>query len=187
MLLTFPMDEHSTGCIAWGKVTSTDYRPYVPAVHTTEFRTGTVRYSLTVTVIIHATGRGEKAQYTYETANVVAFAKPNDPAKQKLGEVLNGLKRGDPVIVFGRYREGKTRERNGVEVLTRTIDAFAVLPVNQVYDAFLAEENARIEMAKERAMPEIPNDIPSAVSQKRMAVPQISHPVVIENEGGWFE
>lgn len=180
MLLTFPMDEHSTGCIAWGKVTSTSYNQYAPPVHTTEFRTGTVRYSMTVTVIIHSDGNKKNPKFSYESANVVAFAKPSDSSKQKLGDVLMELKRGDPVIIFGRYREGRTRERNGVETLTRTIDAFAVLPVNKVYDAFLAEENARIELAKERAMPEVPGD-------GRTAVPQISHPVVIENEGGWFE
>lgn len=180
MLLTFPMDEHSTGCIAWGKVMSTSYIPHIPVVHTTEYSTGTVRYSMTVTVIIHSNGDKKRPQYTYENATVVAFAKPSDSSKQKLGEVLMGLKRGDPVIIFGRYTEGRTRERNGFETLMRTIEAFAVLPVNQVYDAFLAEENARIELAQRRAMPEVPRD-------ERSSVPQITHPVVMEEKEGWFK
>lgn len=180
MLLTFPMDETSTGCIAWGKVTSASYNQYAPPVHTTEFRTGTVRYSMTVNVIIHSDGNKKNPKFSYESANVVAFAKLSDSSKQKLGEVLMGLKRGDPVIIFGRYREGRTRERNGVETLTRTIDAFAVLPVNKVYDAFLEEVNAPVEPPMERIITEIPGD-------GRTAVPQISHPVVIERNGGWFE
>ena len=196
MILTFPMDEYSTGCIAWGKITMSRGAAIAgdSPVKSTVFGTGTERLMFMMNVNARKTNQpGSKDGMLYESATVMTFARQDDPGAAKLADVVRKLRRSDPVLVFGKYtppREETTRNN----FILHGIEAFAVIPLAWTYD-ILNALYAQIVSQAEPPRPIKPRSVTRTASPKKAPavqkrteeeIPQITHPVVME-KGDWFE
>lgn len=194
MLLTFPMDEDTMGCIAWGKVmiNRTAARSGESPVRSTVYSTGTERMSFTINIHAKKSNEpGSRNGWIYESAVVNMYSREEDSCSKKLASVVGMLRKSDPVIVFGKYTASVQRGPGGREYTAHSIDAFAVIPTAWLYDIFGALFQQIVAQAEPpkalKGRPAVPPKKASVPVKPKTEAPQISHPVVIEDDGGWFE
>lgn len=194
MILTFPMDDTSMGCIAWGKITMGRGSALsgVSPIKRTVFGTGTERLTFIMNVNARKTNEpGSKNGMIFESAHVMFFAKEDNPAARKLADVIRKLRLSDPVLVFGKYVPPKD-EPGKYDFILHGIEAFSVIPLawtydilNGLFDQIVAQTEAP-RPPKYRNEPKAtkPRRELSTPKQKEEEIPQITHPVVMED---WFE
>lgn len=196
MIMTFPMDDTSMGCIAWGKITMGRGSALsgVSPIKRTVYGTGTERLMFLMNVNARKTNQpGSKNGMIFESANVMLFAKEDDPSARKLADVVRKLRRSDPVLVFGKYVPPK-EESSKNNFVVHGIEAFAVLPLAWTYDILngmftqIIAQTEPPRPPKYKNEPKVERPKREPVPQKKPEeVPQITHPVVVEKEGWWFE
>ena len=195
MIMTFPMDDATTGVIAWGKITMGRGSALsgVSPIKRTVYGTGTERLSFLMNVHARKTNQpGSRNGMIYESASVMLFAKADDPGAGKLADVVRKLRRSDPVLVFGKYIPPKEdSDRNNF--ITHGIEAFAVIPLAWAYDLLNVFFEDIIAQTEPPRPPKYRNDPKISKPKRDLApvkrteeIPQITHPAVME-KGDWFE
>ena len=196
MLITFPMDENTTGCIAWGKITVGRRTPLseVSPVKRMVYDSGTERLMFFMNVNVRKTNQpGSTDGKFFENAVVMLYVREGDPSAQKLADVVRELRRSDPVLVFGKYVPPKDETKKN-SFVGYGIEAFAVIPLAWTYDilnALFTQIIAQTELPKlptYRKGQKVERSKTEPVPQKKTEdIPQITHPVVMQKEGWWFE
>lgn len=195
MILTFPMDDATTGCIAWGKITVGRGNAFSGSspIKQMFYDNGTERLAFYMNVNARKTNQpGSRDGMLFENASVTIYAREEDPSAQKLADVVRKLRRSDPVLVFGKYVPPKDETQKN-RFVSHQIEAFAVIPLAWTYDILNALFTQIIAQAEPPKLPtyrkgqkvEKPKREPVPQNQTE-EVPQITHPVVMA-KGEWFE
>ena len=139
MILIFPVDEETEACIAWGKIRMPRTFSSSPVTVQT-FENGTEKFQFNMNVQSKkiSNGRGKKPTWQFEDANVVIWAKPEDVLTRKMADCVKLLRRGDPVLVFGRHFSREWTGKDGVVHSGHEISADMVIPSAWLYDVLLA-------------------------------------------------
>lgn len=189
MLIVFPVDEEgeSQACIAWGKVLGAQNNESVSPITKSDWPNGSTNYKFTMNVSTKKTvGEDGKEQRQFKWAHVEAWVRPYDYRDDKISDVLKLLRTGDKVLVFGRYKTYTYRDKKGVEQTGQTITTDVIIPAEWLYDILLAlfaqvvSQNPVLKKIDVKQAP--PKE--KKISGK---APQITHPVTIEDDEGWFE
>ena len=182
MLLVFPVDEEIEACIAWGKLRMP--RNFANAPVTVQaFENGTQKYQFSMNVLSKkiSNGRGKKPTWQFEEATVTIWAKPEDVMNRKLADCVKLLRRGDPVLVFGRHFTREWTDRDGTKHPAHDISADIVIPAAWLYDVLLALFAQIIAKAEPPAVRTgTAKNAPASVRADKQ--PTIAHVNVIDDE-----
>lgn len=197
MILTIPMDDNTTGCIAWGKITVG--RGNAPSgsspIKQMFYDNGTERLAFYMNVNARKTNQpGSRDGMLFENASVTIYAREEDPSARKLADVVRKLRRSDPVLVVGKYVPPKDEAKKN-RFVSHQIEAFSVIPLawtydvlNELFEQIIAQtESPKPPRNKNGQRVEKPRKEPVLPKQTEEEVPQITHPVVMGKEGLWFE
>ena len=186
MILVFPIDDDTKACIAWGKIQGDMNAETASPITMTEYQNGTKRLSFRMTVSSKNTGgSGKNARWERETANVSVWERDYDRTASKLADVTKLFRKGDTLLVFGRYRSYEWHDREGTARTSHDISADAVIPFAWLYDIILALFAQVVAKAAQPKMKQMEGAAPRKGQEK---TPQITHPRSLGDEGkDWFE
>jgi hypothetical protein len=196
MILTIPMDENTTGCIAWGKITvgrGTALSEVNP-VKRMVYDSGIERLMFFMNVNVRKTNQpGSRDGMLFENASVTIYVREGDQSAQKLADVVRKLRRSDPVLVVGKYVPPKDEAPKN-RFVSHQIEAFAVIPLAWTYDVLnelfeqIIAQTEPPKLPKYRKGQKVERPKTEPVPQKQTEeVQQITHPVVMGKDGMWFE
>lgn len=184
MLITFPVDEQTTACIAWGKVRKNKDTESASPIYVEECGNGTMKYRFGMNISAKKVkNKTKKDEWVFEEASVNIWAREWDQSSRAMGDATKLLRVYDTVLVFGKYRPYEWKDRTGQTRTGHEITADVVLPTVWLYHILLA---LFTDIVAKSAPPTTRVVKGAAVPSKtKKKEPDVTHPVVMDEE--WFQ
>ena len=188
MILTFPVDEQTTACIAWGKVRTNRDSVSSSPIYVEECGNGTRKYRFCMNVCSKKIkNAAKKDEWYFEEASVNIWARNWDLSSRTMGDAMKLLRINDVVLVFGSYRSYEWKDRAGQERIGHEITAHVVLPMLWVYHVLLAMFTDIIAKSAPQTT-KVVKGAPAPRKVERGNAPKVSHPIPMDDEkDGWFK
>lgn len=180
MLITFPYDEETTACVAWGKITigRTDKSGY--AIKRYERQGGEVYSFLMCTKNVRVGHSGTDNDWKRDLARVAVFSYDNNQQSRQMADVIKLLRQGEGVVVFGKYEEEEYIDKNGKKAKGKNIRADMVIPISWVYALLLSLFSQVIA----NQTPKVTRKIKDAdVPKTKTEIPKVAHINTLDDEG----